>query len=248
MELHQTSTTQNRHAWTLQTIPIHATTYDQISPNHQHQHHWNQQEIWLIHTKIRRHHHQRTWGGGGRNIGYISVGWGMGCIRNSPWRRSGPIWFLKPSKSIAQPSPPPTSNPSPLLPHRTPTPTLSMSIKERKVERPHSMGTGVVGSWVVPGVDLYLMHVYMFVFCYYRYIYICIQKITYDISFLLSCAGGRMTPCLLLHTGTGPTKEESGASALLGWGPLGWLQVGAGRPPPRQVTHSWIISYHICLK
>ena len=89
--------------------------------------------------------------GVGRNIGYISVGWGMGCIRHSPWRRSGPIWFLKPSKSIAQPSPPPTSNPSPLLPHRTPTPTLSMSIKERKVERPHSTGTGVVGSWVVPG-------------------------------------------------------------------------------------------------
>ena len=62
MELHQTSTTQNCHARTLQTIPIHATKHDQITPDHQHQHHWNQQETWLIHTKTRRHHHKKTWG------------------------------------------------------------------------------------------------------------------------------------------------------------------------------------------
>ena len=94
MELHQTSTTQNRHARTLQTIPIHATKHDQITPDHQHQHHWNQQETWLIHTKTRRHHHKKNLGGG-RNIGYISVGWWMGCIRHSPWRRSGPTWFSR---------------------------------------------------------------------------------------------------------------------------------------------------------
>ena len=70
--------------------------------------------------------------GGESNIGYISVGWWMGCIHHSPWRRSGPTWFLKPSKSIAYPSPLPTSNPSPLLPHRTPTPTLNTSTKRKR--------------------------------------------------------------------------------------------------------------------
>ena len=70
--------------------------------------------------------------GGERNIGHISVGWWMGCIHHSPWRRSGPTWFLKPSKSIAHPSPLPTSNPSPLLPHQTLTPTLNTSTKRKR--------------------------------------------------------------------------------------------------------------------
>ena len=90
----------------------------------------------LIHTKTHRHHHKKTWGGGGGggggDIGYISVGWWMGCIRHSQWGKSGPTWFLKPSKSIAHPSPLPTSNSSPFLPHRTPTPNLSTSTKRKR--------------------------------------------------------------------------------------------------------------------
>ena len=50
------------------------------------------------------------------------------------------------------------------------------------------------------------------------------------------CAGWRMTlPASSCVPALVPTTwEESGASALLGWGPLGQLQAGAGRPPPIQ--------------
>ena len=85
------------------------------------------------------------------------------------------------------------------------------------------------------------LNVYMFVFWYY--IYICIQKKWYIVKkkrrkiFLVNfCAGWRMTlPASSCVPAPVPTTwEESGESALLGWGPLGRLQAEARRPPPTQ--------------